>query len=306
MGMPGTEVVKLLASYDLTQADLDRVRAYGAVMVPRIGEAVAVFYAWLEQQPEFREHFSDLERLARVKQLQEEYWADFFSAQIDDGYVEKRRRVGEVHARIGLSLPVYFAAMNLSLATFADKLYDDSLGVEAHAAAIRAITKLVHLDTSLVVETYSRLTNKKIADQSQALMEMSTPVTAIWQGILMLPLVGLIDSRRAQGIMNAMLARIAETRSRLFILDISGVAVVDTAVANHLIKITRATKLMGCECTISGISPAIAQTMVELGIEVGNIQTTSTLRDALEDAFRRMGFDLRQRPALPTARSWRA
>ena len=91
-------------------------------------------------------------------------------------------------------------------------------------------------------------------------MEMSTPVAEIWDDILMLPLVGIIDSKRAQDIMTAVLSRIAETHSRTLILDISGVAVVDTAVANHLIKITKATRLMGCACTISGISPAIAQT----------------------------------------------
>jgi len=105
----------------------------------------------------------------------------------------------------------------------------------------------------------------------------------------MLPVVGIIDSRRAQDIMAAMLAKIAETRSRVIILDISGVAVVDTAVANHLIKITKATRLMGCECTISGVSPAIAQTIVELGIDVGDVKTTATLQDSLVDAFKRTG-----------------
>jgi rsbT co-antagonist protein RsbR len=122
---------------------------------------------------------------------------------------------------------------------------------------------------------------------------MSTPVTAIWRDILMLPLVGIIDSGRAQDIMNAMLTAIAETQARVIIMDISGVAVVDTAVANHLIKITKATKLMGCDCTISGVSPAIAQTMVELGIEVGDVQTTATLKDALVDAFRTTGAEIR-------------
>ena len=94
--------------------------------------------------------------------------------------------------------------------------------------------------------------------------------------------------------MTAMLERIAESRATQFILDISGVAVVDTAVANHLIKITKATHLMGCECTISGVSPAIAQTVVELGIEVGDVRTTATLQDALADAFRATDMELKR------------
>jgi rsbT co-antagonist protein RsbR len=115
-------------------------------------------------------------------------------------------------------------------------------------------------------------------------------VTQIWQGVLFLPIVGIVDSKRAQEIMNATLTKISQTQSRAFIMDISGVAVVDTAVANYLIKVTKATRLMGCECTISGLSPAIAQTMVELGIDVGKVKTTATMQDALVDAFQRLGL----------------
>ncbi|MHC4924837.1 MAG: STAS domain-containing protein, partial [Planctomycetota bacterium] len=115
------------------------------------------------------------------------------------------------------------------------------------------------------------------------------PVTQIWESLLFLPIVGIIDSKRSRDIMNATLSKIAETQARVFILDISGVGVVDTAVANHLIKITRATKLMGCETTISGVSPAIAQTIVDLGIDVGEVKTTATMRDALADAVQAIG-----------------
>jgi rsbT co-antagonist protein RsbR len=89
--------------------------------------------------------------------------------------------------------------------------------------------------------------------------------------------------------MDTTLKKIADTHARIFILDISGVGVVDTAVANHLIKITKATRLMGCESTISGVSPAIAQTIVELGIDIGSVKTTVTMKDALRDAFATLG-----------------
>jgi len=97
--------------------------------------------------------------------------------------------------------------------------------------------------------------------------------------------VGIIDSQRAQIITEAILSTIAQARARVFILDISGVAVVDTAVANHLVKITRATDLMGCRSIISGLSAQIAQTMVDLDINTTGVLTTATLRDALESAF---------------------
>ncbi len=158
------------------------------------------------------------------------------------------------------------------------------------------MTKLIHLDTWLVVDTFTTLTQEVIAEQNQVLMQLSTPVATIWRDILMLPIIGIVDSKRAQDIMHAMLTKIADTQSKVIILDISGVAVVDTAVANHLIKITKATKLMGCECLLSGISPAIAQTMVELGIQVGDIRTTSTLRAALDIAFRTTGVEIKDAP----------
>jgi len=123
---------------------------------------------------------------------------------------------------------------------------------------------------------------------------MSTFVTSVWEDILFFLVVGIVDSRRAQDIMTSALTRIGETRAKVFILDIGGVSVVDTAVANHLFKVTRATRLMGCECLLSGLSPAIAQTMVELGIDVGAIKTRATLRDALEEAFRWVGVEVRR------------
>ena len=284
-----SEVEELLTQYEISKADIEKIHAFGKLVVGKLPDYVKLFYGWLETQPEFSEHFSDPKTLAHAQELQVEYWRDFFTSAVDDKFIERRRVVGGVHARIGLSPSVYFAAMNRSLVIFTEKLYDHSLPEKDYLASVQAITKLIHMDTAIVVDTYARLTNQKITEQSQALMEMSTPVTAIWQDILMLPIVGIIDSKRAQDIMNAMLSKIGDTRAKVIIMDISGVGVVDTAVANHLIKITKATKLMGCECTISGVSPAIAQTVVGLGINVGEIRTTATLRDALENGFAKTG-----------------
>lgn len=129
------------------------------------------------------------------------------------------------------------------------------------------------------------LYEEKLREQSHAIREMSTPTIKLWEGVLVLPVVGVIDSMRAQYMMETMLTKIMETYSKIIILDIQGVAAVDTAVANHLIKITKATKLMGCECILSGISPAVAQTMIELGIDMGLTKTRATLSDALVEAF---------------------
>jgi methyl-accepting chemotaxis protein len=135
-----------------------------------------------------------------------------------------------------------------------------------------------------VVKFASDITDE-IRKRSLAMLEMSTPVTKIWDGVLFAPIVGIVDSKRSVDIMNKALSSIADSRANTLLLDIGGVAVVDTAVANHLIKIAKAAVLMGCKTVISGISPAIAQTIVELGIDLGSIQTTSTIESALRDSI---------------------
>jgi len=129
----------------------------------------------------------------------------------------------------------------------------------------------------------------EVEKRSLALLEVSTPVTKIWDGFLFAPIVGIVDSKRSVDIMNKALSSIADTRASTLLLDIGGVAIVDTGVANHLIKIAKAAVLMGCKTIISGISPSIAQTIAELGIDLGSIQTTSTIESALRDSITRPG-----------------
>ena len=280
--------------YHVTEEDLELIVQYGEIVLPHLDTFIQQFYEWLSTQPEFELYFSDSATLHRVQLQQKRYWEDFYSADISEVYVQKRKSVGANHARIGLPLPTYVSSMYRSLRIWTDVLYDHSLEAERYARSLKAVTKLIMLDTAIVVDTFMRQTNCIIAEQHDSLMQMSTPVTEVWNDILMLPIVGIIDSKRAQDIMTAVLHKIADTHSRCLILDISGVAVVDTAVANHLIKITKATRLMGCTCTISGVSPAIAQTIVELGINVGDIRTTATLKDALRDAFNDLNLVLHE------------
>ena len=139
----------------------------------------------------------------------------------------------------------------------------------------------------------SRKAEKTRLEMLESLQKMSTPVTAIWDGILLLPIVGIVDRSRSEDIMASVLSGIKESQAKEFILDISGVGVVDTSVANYLINIAKAASLMGCRTTISGISPDIALTMTQLGIQTGNLSTTSTMMNALTGALRQLGMELR-------------
>jgi rsbT co-antagonist protein RsbR len=128
-----------------------------------------------------------------------------------------------------------------------------------------------------------------IQKQQEAINELSTPVIKVWDNVLVLPIIGTLDSHRTQQMMESLLQEIVATGSGLAILDITGVAVVDTMVANHLIKTITAAGLMGAECVLSGISPAIAQTIVQLGIDLTGVRTKSTMMEAMRYAIHANG-----------------
>ena len=139
-------------------------------------------------------------------------------------------------------------------------------------------------------EVYQHSREEIISRQQQELMELSTPVVRLWEGVLAVPLIGTLDSARTQVVMENLLQRIMETSSPITIIDITGVPVVDTLVAQHLLKTVAAARLMGADCIISGIRPQIAQTIVHLGVELNDVVTKATLADALALALQRVGF----------------
>jgi len=137
---------------------------------------------------------------------------------------------------------------------------------------------------------YSAAREQIIADQASAMMELSTPVVRLWDGIIAVPLVGTLDSARTQLVMEKLLEELVTAGASHAVIDITGVPTVDTEVAQHLLKTVSAARLLGAECTISGIRPQVAQTIVSLGIEFGDIATKATLADALALALRQAGL----------------
>lgn len=141
----------------------------------------------------------------------------------------------------------------------------------------------------MTVEAFQRGREEIIQRQQAELLELSTPVVQVWDGVLALPMIGTLDSARTQVVMETLLQRIVETGAPIAIIDITGVPTVDTAVAQHLLKTVAATRLMGSDCIISGIRPQIAQTLVHLGVDLQTVVTKASLADALALAFQRTG-----------------
>jgi rsbT co-antagonist protein RsbR len=147
------------------------------------------------------------------------------------------------------------------------------------------------------MEVYQAGREEVISRQQQEMLELSTPVVALWEGILALPMIGTLDSARTQVVMETLLQKIVETGAGLAIIDITGVPTVDTLVAQHLLTTVAAARLMGADCIISGIRPQIAQTIVHLGVNLGEVTTKATLADAFQVALARTGSRIQKAEA---------
>jgi rsbT co-antagonist protein RsbR len=159
----------------------------------------------------------------------------------------------------------------------------------ALADEIWLATKLIDELGLLTTEAFQKSREEVILRQQKELLELSTPVVRLWENILALPLIGTLDSARTQVVMQNLLEAIVQTRSDYAIIDITGVPIVDTLVAQHLLKTVAAARLMGADCLISGIRPQIAQTIIHLGVDLSEVTTKATLADAFEVALRRSG-----------------
>ena len=163
---------------------------------------------------------------------------------------------------------------------------------EALARETWVITELVDKLGMQTVNTFQKAREEVINRQQEELLELSTPVVKLWDGVLALPMIGTLDSARTQIVMESLLQRIVEAGAEIAIIDITGVPTVDTLVAQHLLKTVTAIRLMGADCIISGIRPQIAQTIVHLGIELQGVTTKANLADALALALKRSGLTI--------------
>jgi rsbT co-antagonist protein RsbR len=208
-----------------------------------------------------------------------------------DAYAELRALLAELsrsRARQGFT-PTETATSVLALKDVLAPTVDTS------AEDIHAYLQLGKLADALALftlEVYAKTREEIISAQSEQLMELSTPVVKLWEGVVAVPLVGTLDSARTQVVMEKLLQALVDADADQAIIDITGVPAVDTEVAQHLLKTVVAARLMGAECIISGIRPQIAQTIVALGIQFGDIVTKASLADALKHALGRRGGDL--------------
>ncbi|MFE8949619.1 STAS domain-containing protein [Streptomyces sp. NPDC007856] len=217
-----------------------------------------------------------------------------------DGVRDQLGRMSGSQTRAGWSparIADEVAALRAPAAELLRGEYSDPSTPEA-AEGLLALTALMGTLRLVVMQTALSSGEELIARQRQQLLEVATPVISLWEGVVAVPLIGTLDSARSQVVMESLLAGIVDQRARYAILDITGVPTVDSLVAQHLMKTVAAARLMGAECIVSGIRPAIAQTIVQLGIDLSSVLTRASLADALAYALSRLGIEVSPRASM--------
>src|SRR5215813_1584572 len=263
------ELKKRLAFFELNDEDLKRLTSLKSFADRWTHEITEGLYELIMGQPESRVFFPDQSTLARVKKLQNSYFLALFNGTYDITYVRDRLRVGTAHERIGMPPKLYLGAYRRYLALIHSKLRQHFKGNDDEAAkALESIRKIIFFDMTLAIDTYIAAYLETMTRHQAAIRELSTPVIKVYDRILLLPIVGTVDTQRAHQIMETVLLQIVEQQAKVMILDIAGVPVVDTKVADHILKTTAAVQLLGAQTILTGISASVARTVVQLGVEI--------------------------------------
>lgn len=259
------------------------------------------FYNHLLSFEETRTLFRDSEVLSRVKSRQQEYFLRLTQGNYDLDYARDRLQIGARHERIDLPVKAYLGMYNYYLRAVAGRLVEAYRDQPDHAwSAFLSLTKLTFLDIGLALDTYIFARERTIRQQREAIQELPTPVLPFREGMLLVPIIGLIDTLRARLLTEQLLGAIRDSRAKVIVIDITGVQAVDSKVANHMVQTIEAARLMGATTIVAGVSPAIAQTMVTLGIDLGRMITVGDLQSGIEHAEELLGYVVtrtRDRPA---------
>lgn len=274
------------AFFELTDEDLRRLQSLRPFAERHMDSIIEGLYRLLLGHGPSRKVFVDDAAIHRAQRAQRQYFLGLFAGKCDLAYVEDRLRIGITHERVGVDPKWYIGAYAFYQRLIAEKLAGEITDRGELQATLHSIAKIIGFDTALAIDAYIGAQMETIARHQAAIRELSTPIIRIRPGILLLPLVGTVDTLRAEQVMETALLKVTEEQAQVLIIDIAGVPLVDSKVADHLIKTTEAVQLLGAKTILTGISPTVAKTVVRLGLDISAMHTQSRLADGLQLASR--------------------
>lgn len=285
------EIAKRKSFLEFAEEDVERLLELNTLARDYADDFIETFYRHFFAFDETREFFMDPTVLVRVKELQKDYFIRLTEGGYDMEYVEHRLNIGLVHATIDLDVKWYLGAYNFYLRNVGNRILKAYPEEPAKAFdAFSSLMKLVFLDIGLAIDTYIAQRERIIRQQQESIRELSTPVLKVRDRLLIMPIIGTIDTLRARQLTEQLLHTIRETRAKAVVMDITGVPAVDSRVANHLVQTVEASRLMGATVIVTGLSAEVAQTLVLLGTDLSKLNTVGDLQGGLDEADRLIGY----------------
>ena len=279
------DLQQMLKWFDITDDDRKLLAGLRDMTEVLADSVIDAFYDHIMDHPKSAAHFADDATLKRVKAAQKRYFNQLASGEIDPGYVMERRRIGQVHEHVGITPSLYMGGYSFYLNKVGmeamHRLRDDPANT---MRMLLALMKVAQFDMALALETYVDSREQTIRDREREMQELATPVLKLKEGLLLVPVVGTLDSHRAGRLTLDLLEGVRDHRAHVVVLDITGMSDADSAVTNHLIRCMDAAELMGVKAILTGISVDLAQSLVKIGLKGENLRTAGDLKRGLEFA----------------------
>jgi rsbT co-antagonist protein RsbR len=291
MEIDEAEVARRKEFLEFGKEDAETLKGLGELARKYADPVIEDFYRHILSFEETRAFFRDPKLLERVKQQQKEYFLRLTEGEYGADYMADRLRIGAAHERVGLAPKWYLGMYNFYLRAVANRFMEAFAGEPAKAlSSFLSLMKLVFLDIGIAVDTYTHAREATMRKQQEAIRELSTPVLQIRERLLLLPIIGVIDTHRARLITDGVLRSIRASRAKVIVMDVTGVATIDSKVANHLLQTVTAAGLMGASVIVTGLSSDVAQALVSLGIDLGKLNAVGDLQGGIEEAERKLGY----------------
>jgi rsbT co-antagonist protein RsbR len=290
MGLTEQAVERRLRVVGLGPEDLTRISRIRDLVSKHGEEHAAVFFAFLSTLDEARDLMRNREALDLARKLKTEHLVAMVGGRYGLEYAQQRLKLALLYGRVGLEARVFLGAFHQLLRTIGLTVMKGARSPEEGFEDFLALEKIAFFDIGLIVDAMVFERERTIRRQQEAIKELSTPVLQIRDRLLMLPIIGVIDTYRARMITEALLHAIRAARAKVVVIDVTGVAAVDTKVANHLLQTVAAAKLMGATVVVTGLSAEVAQTLVNLGVDLTRLQTIGDLQGGIEEAERLIGY----------------
>jgi rsbT co-antagonist protein RsbR len=301
MGLNSGAIERRKEIVGLAPADLTRIKTIRDIVLPHVEDSAAAFFDHLAGLEEARSLLANRALFEKAKRLKIEHLQGLVSGDYGADYVEQRIELGLLYAAAGLDTRVFLGAFHDLLQHVGTQIMTDAKSSPLDAfEAFMSLKKVAFFDIGLIVDVLVFERERIIRQQQEAIRELSTPVLQLRNRLLLLPIIGVIDTHRARLITESLLEAIRSNRAKVVVMDITGVATIDSRVANHILQTVTAARLMGARVIVTGISAPVAQSLVSLGIELGGLDTVGDLQGGIEQAERNLGYRVVHGTAIDT------